>query len=109
PVPGGMLGSPAYAHVNNEVSNVAQPVGFADIVQRVKPSVISVKVTMGDRTAGASDRDGPSDQSDSPMERFFRQFGGPDGLPPGLREHHGGHGIMMGQGSGLFISADGYA
>jgi serine protease Do len=43
------------------------------------------------------------------MEKFFRQFGGPDGLPPGLREHRGGHGIMMGQGSGFFISPDGYA
>jgi serine protease Do len=102
--------SPAYAQVNNDVSKVAQPIGFADIVQRVKPSVISVKVTMGDRTADASDRsDGPSDQSEPPMERFFRQFGGPDGMPPGLREHRGGHGIMMGQGSGFFISPDGYA
>jgi serine protease Do len=106
----GMLSSPAYAQVNTEVSKVAQPTGFADIVQRVKPSVISVKVTMGDKAADASDRsDGPSDQSDSPMERFFRQFGGPDGLPPGLREHRGGHGVMMGQGSGFFISPDGYA
>jgi serine protease Do len=104
------LASPAHAQVNTEVSKVAQPTGFADIVQRVKPSVISVKVTMGDKAADASDRsDGPSDQSDSPMERFFRQFGGPDGMPPGMREHRGGHGIMMGQGSGFFISPDGYA
>jgi serine protease Do len=104
------LASPAYAQVNNEVSKVAQPIGFADIVQRVKPSVISVKVTMSDKAADASDRsDGPSDQSEPPMERFFRQFGGPDGMPPGMREHRGGHGIMMGQGSGFFISPDGYA
>jgi serine protease Do len=40
------------------------------------------------------------------MERFFRRFGGPDGLPPGLRQHRG---IVTGQGSGFFISADGYA
>jgi serine protease Do len=43
------------------------------------------------------------------MERFFRQFGGPDGMPPGMRQHRGGHGVMMGQGSGFFISADGFA
>jgi serine protease Do len=103
------LGSPAYAQVNNEVSKVAQPVGFADIVQRVKPSVISVKVTMGDKTADASDLGDGSDPSDSPMERFFRRFGGPDGMPPGLRQHRGGHGVVMGQGSGFFISPDGYA
>jgi serine protease Do len=104
----GILASPAYAQVNNDVSKVAQPIGFADIVQRVKPSVISVKVTMRDRAADVSDRgDDGSDQS--PMERFFRQFGGPEGMPPGMRNHRGGHGVMMGQGSGFFISPDGYA
>src|SRR5216684_1334339 len=72
----GIVSSPAYAQVNNDVSKVAQPVGFAGIVQRVKPSVISVKVTMKDKAANASDRsDDGSDQSGPPMERFFRQFG----------------------------------
>jgi serine protease Do len=106
-LPGGfsIVSSPAHAQVNNDVSKVAQPVGFADIVQRVKPSVISVKVTMKDKAADASDRsDDGSDQSGPPMERFFRQFGGPQGTPPGTRNHHGGHGVMMGQGSGFFIS-----
>jgi serine protease Do len=107
--PGGfnVLTSPAHAQVNTDVSKVAQPVGFADIVQRVKPSVISVKVTM-DEKADAMDLGDGSDQMSPPMERFFRQFGGPEGIPPGTHEHHG-HGIMMGQGSGFFISPDGYA
>jgi serine protease Do len=106
----GILVSPAHAQVNNDVSKVAQPIGFADIVQRVKASVISVKVTMKDRAADASDRgDDGSDQSGPPMERFFRQFGGPEGTPPGMRDHRGGHGVTMGQGSGFFISPDGYA
>ncbi|MGH6712457.1 MAG: Do family serine endopeptidase, partial [Bradyrhizobium sp.] len=49
-------------------------------------------------------------QPGSPMERFFRRFGGPDGLPPGLRGGpRGGRGPVTGQGSGFFISADGYA
>jgi serine protease Do len=107
-----LLGTPAHAQVNNDISKVAQPTGFADIVQRVKPSVISVKVTMGDKAADASDRsDDGSNQSGPPMERFFRQFGAPapDGMPPGMRQHRGGRGIMMGQGSGFFISPDGYA
>jgi serine protease Do len=109
-LPGGfdVLGSPAHAQVNNDVGKAAQPPGFADIVQRVKPSVISVKVTMKDRAADASDRS-DDDSAGPPMERFFRQFGGPDGMPPGMREHRGGHGVMMGQGSGFFISPDGYA
>jgi serine protease Do len=65
---------------------------------------------MKDKAADASDRsDDGSDQSGPPKERFFRQFGGPQGTPPGTRNHHGGHGVMMGQGSGFFISPDGYA
>jgi serine protease Do len=58
-----LLSSPAHAQVNNDVSKVAQPAGFADIVQRVKPSVISVKVTLGDKAADASDRGDDGDQS----------------------------------------------
>ncbi len=102
----GILSSPAHAQVNNDVSRVEQPTGFADIVQRVKPSVISVKVTMKDKVADASGHGGEgSDQSGPPMERFFRQFGSPEGT----RGHRGGRGTMMGQGSGFFISSDGYA
>jgi serine protease Do len=111
-VPGGfdILASPAHAQVNGDIGKAAQPTGFADIVQRVKPSVISVKVTMTDKVAGVSDRsDDGSDQLEPPMGRFFRQFGGPEGTPPGMRNHRGGHGVMMGQGSGFFISPDGYA
>jgi serine protease Do len=104
-----VLSSPAQAQVNNEVRKVAQPVGFADIVERVKPSVISVKVNINEKVAkdDSGDDDTPSFQPGSPMERFFRRFGGPDGLPPGLR---GGKGrVITGQGSGFFISADGFA
>jgi serine protease Do len=98
--------TPAHAQVNNDVSKVVHPIGFADIVERVRPSVISVKVRIRDK-ASASDDDLPF-QPGSPMERFFRRFGGPDGMPPGLRGRRG-HGVVTGQGSGFFISADGYA
>jgi serine protease Do len=104
--------STAHAQVNNEVRKVAQPVGFADIVERVKPSVISVKVAMGDKTAkdDSADKDDSPFQPGSPMERFFRRFGGPDGMPPGLKGGpRGGRGPVTGQGSGFFISADGFA
>ncbi len=102
-----MLGSAAHAEVSHTASGATQPASFADMVERVKPSVISVKVTMKEKTADAArmlDEDGQG----SPMERFFRRFGTPDGAPqnPG---RGGGHGEMMGQGSGFFISSDGYA
>src|ERR1700736_6887250 len=109
PSSGGLdiFGSPAHAQANNVVPSAAQPQGFADLVERVKPSVISVKVTMKEKVSDASSKN-DDDGSGSPMERFFRQFGGPDGLPqnPG---REGRHGEMMGQGSGFFISSDGFA
>ena len=101
----------AHAQVNNEVSKVAQPIGFADIVERVKPSVISVKVNINEKVAknDNGDNDDSPFQPGSPMERFFRRFGGPDGMPPGMRGGPRGRGAVTGQGSGFFISADGFA
>jgi serine protease Do len=110
PAPMDMFSSPAHAQVNNEVRKVERPIGFADIVERVKPSVISVKINISEKVAkddGANSDDSPFPQG-SPMERFFRRFGGPDGLPPGLRGGPRGR-ALTGQGSGFFISADGYA
>ncbi|MDI1266309.1 MAG: Do family serine endopeptidase [bacterium] len=107
--------SAAHAQVNTEVRKVERPIGFADIVERVKPSVISVKVNIAEKVSKGSDDSANKDedspfQPGSPMERFFRRFGGPDGLPPGLRGGpRGGRGPTMGQGSGFFISADGFA
>src|SRR6266566_7145196 len=100
-----IFSSPAHAQVNNEVRKVEKPIGFADIVERVKPSVISVKVNITEKLAkddsSNSQEDSPF-QPGSPMERFFRRFGGPDGLPPGLRggPRGGGRGVT-GQGSGF--------
>jgi serine protease Do len=96
------LASPAYAQ------GVQRPVGFADIVEKVKPSVISVRVKVdgGPRTMNF-DGDSPFPPG-SPMERFFRRFGEgqPDGAPQRAPR---GRNFSMGQGSGFFISADGYA
>jgi serine protease Do len=108
--PAGIFSSPAQAQVNNEVRKVAQPIGFADIVEQVKPSVISVKVNINEKVSSKDDSNDDSPfQPGSPMERFFRRFGGPDGLPPGLRGMPRGRGAVTGQGSGFFISADGFA
>jgi serine protease Do len=106
--PADLFTSPAHAQVNNEVRKVERPVGFADIVERVKPSVISVKVNIKEKAASNEDNDDTPFQPGSPMERFFRRFGGPDGIP-GLRGPRGGGRAITGQGSGFFISADGFA
>jgi serine protease Do len=106
------FGTAAHAQVNTEVRKVERPIGFADIVERVKPSVISVKINISEKFAkddNSSNNDDSPFQPGSPMERFFKRFGGPDGLPPGLRGGPRGRGPVSGQGSGFLISADGYA
>jgi serine protease Do len=89
-------------------------VGFADLVAKVKPAVISVRVKIDqdagdDRTYHPSSDRTESDRG-SPLDRFSREFGfrlpdgmqRPDGLPPR-------HQVITGEGSGFFISPDGYA
>ena len=116
PAPHDVFSSTAYAQVDKQVKQVAQPTGFADIVERVKPSVISVRVNIGEKlvkddSANKNDDNDSPFQPGSPMERFFKRFGGPDGMPPGLRggPRGGNRGQVTGQGSGFFISPDGYA
>src|SRR3979411_3191601 len=61
-----IFSSPAHAQVNNEVRKVERPVRFADIVERVKPSVISVKVNINEKLA-KDDNPGNNDDS-SPFQ-----------------------------------------
>ncbi len=90
-------------NLTEQARRLPAPVGFADIVAKVKPAVVSVRVKIdGDIQRNELSRDLPPGLRD-----FFRRFGMPD-LPdnvPGGR----GHNVITGQGSGFFISADGYA
>ncbi len=98
---------PAHAqNLSQEAQKLGQrPVGFADIVAKVKPAVISVRVKI-DKPAGVSlNEDDAPFPPGSPMERFFHRFG----MPNGGGEGNGGHHMVTGQGSGFFITADGYA
>src|SRR3954466_14750276 len=62
PAPHDLFSSPAHAQVDQQVKQqVAQPTGFADIVERVKPSVISVRVNIGEKLS----KDDTSDNEDS--------------------------------------------
>src|SRR4026208_206011 len=53
--------------------------GFSDIVEKVKPAVISVRVKV-DATAKMTSMNGNDDaspmQPGAPLEKFFEQFGG---------------------------------
>ena len=102
------------AHAQNlteQAHKLNAPVGFADIVAKVKPAVISVRV----RIDGDKDTSGSANNREIPpgLRDFFRRFGMPD-MPDAPNRgggHNGGHGggVIRGQGSGFFISADGYA
>ena len=99
----------AHAQVSKDINKANQPTGFADIVERVKPSVISVRVKISAKADTSSNDDDLPFQPGSPMDRFFRRFGGPDGVPGQRGQGQRGRAPVSGQGSGFFISADGYA
>src|SRR5262245_57860552 len=92
----------ATAQVSAE--HAARPTGFADIVERVKPAVIGVRV----KSDAVSQREQMQFNSDEfpggSLEQFLRRFGMP-GAPNVPR----GRQFSMAQGSGFFISPDGYA
>jgi serine protease Do len=102
---------PAWTASAHAAETAHAPAGFADLVSKVKPAVISVRVKIDDDAGNAAvtqrDSDENSDQSGSP-EQFFRQFGfrGQNGFPNGMPRQHQ---VITGEGSGFFISPDGYA
>jgi serine protease Do len=80
------------------------PVGFADMVTKVEPAVISVRVKIEKAMSGEGVVAMPFPPG-SPMEKFFKQFAFPNmanGMPQGKE-------VITGEGSGFFISPDGYA
>jgi serine protease Do len=93
----------------------AGPASFADVVDRVKPAVVSVKVKLSDADpVDDEDSDGipgmPDIPKNSPFYRFFRHFGMPDNNDGADRGDHTPphHHFAQAQGSGFFISGDGY-
>jgi serine protease Do len=92
-------------------ASLPHPEGFADIAAKVKPAVISVRVTIRNTADETVQQDG-NDQvipfaPGSPLQKFFRQFGDQGGQPGlGMPQAHE---RMIGEGSGFFISPDGYA
>jgi serine protease Do len=84
-------------------ASTVNPTSFADVVERVKPAVIAIKVKTVDTTPEGGGLDIPDLSPDDPLYRFFKRFGEVPG--GGHAEKH----FTMSQGSGFIISADGYA
>jgi serine protease Do len=73
--------------------------GFADIVDRIKPAVISVRTEPDVVRPGKAAAPAPGD---NPLDEFFRRFlPDDDSVAP--------RGQIARQGSGFFVSPDGYA
>ncbi|MET3582173.1 serine protease Do [Mesorhizobium robiniae] len=91
---------------------------FADVVERVSPAVVSVRVKAKiESTAddGSDPLDGFGNLPDDPqLRRFFREFrgfgdqDGQDGMRRFGRRDHNRQPRPIAQGSGFFISEDGY-
>ena len=76
---------------------------FVDLVQAVKPAVVSVRVKADLTPQVASGDDSENPYQGTPFERFFRRFGA-----PGRQQAPTEHSYAQAQGSGFFISPDGY-
>jgi serine protease Do len=90
--------APAVAQITTD--RPAGQYSFADVVDKVRPAVVSVRVKADAPRTSAL---GEDDDVPPNMDRFFRRFFGERNspTPPSNRR-------VMGQGSGFFISADGF-
>jgi serine protease Do len=77
-------------------------------VDKVKPAVISVRVKVDGAKMMNFDGNSPFPPS-SRMERFFRRFGMPFGNEGSDNQRQPHNRPVVGEGSGFFITADGYA
>ncbi|MEQ1902042.1 MAG: Do family serine endopeptidase [Devosia sp.] len=101
---------------------VNEPTGFADLVEAVKPAVVSIVVEAQEQGAAAQRFDFrgngndfnfqlPDLPDDHPQKRFFDQFrgqGGPGGPGPQGQQDKPTVRKYLATGSGFAISADGY-
>jgi serine protease Do len=104
--------SPALAQITTD--RAATQMSFADVVERVSPAVVSVRVKLEQPSTSNLEGLERFGRENIPpqMEEFFKRFfGDRDGANP--RQGPGQQGPRtprraQGQGSGFFVSADGY-
>lgn len=103
--------TPAIAGAPPIISDrVASQMSVADLVEKVKPAVVVVRVNIQSTADTGEDEAAPTMPDlpkGSPMERFFKQFGDQQGRP-GMPRRVQPQGQAQAQGSGFFISPDGY-
>ncbi|MHB2265888.1 Do family serine endopeptidase [Aliihoeflea sp. PC F10.4] len=97
------------------LSQAQQNPGFADVVEQVSPAVVSVRVSSdlapvaNNQFGGQSNIPGLDNlPPDHPLSRFLRQFGERQIPNGGEQRDHTERMHPAAQGSGFFISEDGY-
>jgi len=80
------------------------PLSFADLVERVRPSVVSINVKNGNTRTAAEDlfKGIPDLPDDHPLNEFFKRF------QQDPRNDQRNRRPILAQGSGFIISEDGY-
>jgi len=88
------------------------PLGFADLVQKVTPAVVSIQVKGATTEVDEDDMQVPGLPDlpeDNPLNKFFKEFKKRYGQDqPNSKQNPAKPHPMMAQGSGFFISPDGY-
>jgi serine protease Do len=113
----GLTGNGISSIANAQAVKVVAPAqqGFAEVVDKVSPAVVSVRVKgslkpvsdemdQGNPFGGQGFDELPKDH---PLKRFFREFGGREGGQQEKRRSEN-RARPISQGSGFFISEDGY-
>lgn len=90
--------------VTSDLAAQAMP-SFSTVVQRVKPAVVSVKVKLDAGITKTADLSEQLDNLPPQIQEFFKRFGQQDQSQASPRARQA---PAMAQGSGFFISADGY-
>ena len=107
----GQDSQPAPVAIPSQPPSSPQPVGtlngrvlpdFATLVEQVGPAVVNVSVT---EKMQRRSRQSGADDSEDPVQEFFRRFGMPN---PNSPQGRGDYQPRQGEGSGFIVSADGY-
>src|SRR5215216_1112616 len=99
-------GQPAFAEAAKApiTVNAQAPATFADVVDQVKPAVVSVRVRVESAMSGTEGQPSQLENVPPQLREFFRRFG-ENGMPGEGRRGQRPQ-VRQGVGSGFLISAD---
>ena len=104
----GLVAAPAMAERAVDVTpsktlNLAQPVSFADVAEKVSPAVVNIQVTSRAKPMMTEMQGMPGN-----MREFFERYSGKPGAPDAQPQNRGKGQKTMGAGSGFVVDADGF-